>query len=135
MNKRAVVKYCAAILIFAFASLCFLLLRGAFSTEYGTAELFGILSDAFALPGIIGIMVFLLVWISSTGFFDTLSYGLNVAARSFIPGMRIYRDEKFADYKERKDKNRPKGYSFLLVVGSGFTLVGVIFLILYLRLA
>ena len=133
MNKKTIVKYVAATIVFALATLFCLSLRGAFGGTHSKSELFGILSDSFVIPGIIGIMVFILVWISTTGFFDMITYGLSIAGRSLIPGMRIYKEERFADYKERKEKNRLSGYSFLLFVSVGFTLVGIVFLMLYMQ--
>ncbi len=131
VNKKSLIKYGISILVFAAVSVFFLSLRNVFTVSYPTAELYAILSDAFVLPGMLGIMLFVLVWISTTGFFDMISYGFSVAGRSLIPGMRIYKDEKYADYKQRKDKSRLTGYSFLLYVGVGFTLVGIVFLILF----
>ena len=130
VNKRTLIKYGAATLVFGALSIFHLSLRGVFDTAYSKAELFAILSDAFALPGIIGMMVFVLLWISSTGFFDMITYGVSIAGRSFIPGMRIYKDERYADYKKRKEKNRLTGYSFILFVGVVFTLLGMLFLVL-----
>lgn len=94
------------------------------------SESYRILSNAFTVPGVILIMIGVLLYISSTGAFDALSYGLGRFARSLIPGAQ-YKDEKFYDYKMRKNEKRASGYSCVFFVGAAFTLVAILFLILY----
>ena len=94
------------------------------------SERYRILSNAFTVPGVLLLMVGVLLYISTTGVFDTLGYALGRFARSLIPGAQ-YRDEKFYDYKTRKNEKRAGGYSCLFIVGAAFTLVAIVFLILY----
>lgn len=89
------------------------------------------LADAFFIPGVIMLMVGVLVWLSTTGTFDMLSYGINRAKDSFIPSVSRAKEETFYDYKMRKDAKRAKGYSFLFISGGVYLIPSVVFLILY----
>ena len=88
------------------------------------------LSDAFTVPGILLLMFGCLVWISNLGALDGLAYAVNFAIRSLIPGGR-YKDEKYADYVERKRENRVKGYGFLFISGGMTMAVAIVFMILF----
>ena len=89
-------------------------------------------ADAFTIPGVIYVMLGIMVWISTTGFFDMLSYGLSRAGRMFVPFLSAKRnDETFYDYKVRKNSDRFSGYSFMFIVGAIFIVIGVVFTILF----
>ena len=88
------------------------------------------LADAFTIPSVIIIMVGVLVWMSTTGFFDMLNYGISRAANTFIP-FKQYEDVKFYDYKMKKAEKRIRGYSFLFISGAVYFVPAIIFMILY----
>ena len=89
------------------------------------------LSDAFFVPGIIVFLFGVLVWISTTGFFDSISYIVAIGARALLPFMRRDSNEKYYEYKMAKEEKRIKGYSFILISGAIYLAVGVIFTALY----
>ena len=89
------------------------------------------LSDAFFVPGIVMLLVGVLVWISTTGFFDSISYIATIGLRALIPLMRRDKSEEYYDYKARKEGKRINGYSFVLISGAIYLAIGVIFTILY----
>ena len=64
-----------------------------------------ILCDAFFVPGILLSLIGMLVWISSTGFFDALGYAVRTAAHMFLPFVKTER-KSFYDYKMEKAEKR-----------------------------
>lgn len=95
------------------------------------ADRYRMLCDAFTIPGVILIMVGALVWVSTQGALDGITYCVRFAIFSLIPGKRLERDEKYAEYVERKCGNRIKGYGFLFVSGAVTMAIAIVFLILY----
>ncbi|MCF0135917.1 MAG: DUF3899 domain-containing protein [Lachnospiraceae bacterium] len=90
------------------------------------------LSDGFFVTGVMFAGVGSLVWVSTTGFFDLLSYGFaNLAA------FTVFRREKnaipFYEYKEEKRAKRKKARFEILLIGIGFILVAGVFLTLYFK--
>ena len=101
--------------------------------DYAGAQLvekYQMLCDAFTIPGVLLLMFGALIWVANAGALDGLSYAVTFAIRSLIPGGRL-RDEKYADYVERKRENRVKGYGFLLIAGGVTMAVAIVFLVLY----
>lgn len=90
------------------------------------------MSDAFALPGYMLILVAGLIWVTNQGALDGVSYCLKMAVAGLIPGKRDSA-MKYGDYVEEKREKRMKGYSFLLFTGLGSVLLSLVFLILYYR--
>lgn len=108
-----------------------ILRNGNYSPELDPAERYRLLCDAFMLPGLFYIMFGLLVFVSSTGFFDIFVFSIGKAIRLMIPALK-YDKERFYEYKVRKEEQgRVKGYSFLFIVGGAFSAVGVVFLVLF----
>lgn len=122
-------KYAISFAILGISTWFILALR-EFSASDAAAVKYLNLADSFTIPAVIILMVGVLVWISTTGSFDMFSYGLSRAKESFVPSVR-YKDEKFYDYKMRKEKKRIKGYSFLFVSGGIYMIPAIIFNILY----
>ena len=87
-------------------------------------------ADAFTIPAVVMLMLGLLVWVSTTGSFDMLGYGLKRAKDAFIPSAS-YTHEQFYDYKMRKNEKRIKGYSFMFISGGIYLIPGVVFNILF----
>ena len=127
--KSALIKYgcCAAFV---------LLLGGMYLSggEFAISDLqnkFRLLCDAFSVPGILLILFGALIWASNEGALDGISYCLTILGRSLIPGGRSKKDERYADYVERKRNNRTKGYSFLFSAGGVSLVIGLVFLALF----
>ena len=132
MNSK-IKKYIITLLSASFVTFGLLLALGLFENGLGTSELMGIFSDAFFVTGIVLVSVFVLSFVATRGTFDGISYVGKMALRGFVPGMRNGEYERFGDYKVKKMENRAeaKSYLFLLVIGLSFTLVGVLFTVLF----
>lgn len=89
-----------------------------------------VLCDAFTIPGIVLLGVWCLVWIGSQGGLDGVSFIVKYAARKLIPGNRG-KQERYADYVQRKRANRAGGYGFLFVVGAIFLAAALVFMALF----
>ena len=91
---------------------------------------FMILCDAFFVAGILLALFGALVWISTTGFFDTFGYALRTAAHLLFPFFR-YDTKTFYDYKTEKEEKRTQAKGFLVIVGLFYLILSFIFLILW----
>ena len=91
-----------------------------------------ILADAFTVPGVAFLMLGLLVWVSTTGFFDGLSYALRRFGRIFtFQGASDATMKKYYDYKMERAGKRYSGYSCILISGAVFFAIALVFLVLY----
>lgn len=93
-----------------------------------------ILADAFTIPGVVLVMLAALIWVSTTGFFDGLSYAARQFGSLIIPLFgKKYTHLTYYDYKMDRDEKRAHGYAFLFFVGLVFVIVAVVFTILHSR--
>ena len=104
-----------------------------FSGELSYQDGLKAVADAFGVVGILLLSFGSLVYVSTEGMFDGVSYAAKVLVRALIPGGRRNPMEKYGDYKVAKSENRFTGYGFLFIVGVLFTLIGGIFTALYLN--
>ena len=102
-----------------------------YSSDDSLAVKYTILSDSFFVPGIIMLLVGLLIWVSTTGFFDALAYGATVFIKGFTRFKRTERFERFYEYKERKAEGRGFTHGYLLISGLVYLLIGVVFTMLF----
>jgi hypothetical protein len=109
---------------------CLTLWLNDFSSLTEKLDRYRVLTDAFSIPGVILIMVGCLVFISTDGFFDMISYALSKLGRSLVPFSKKT-DESYYDYKTRKSGQRFTGYSFLFFTGLAFLAVALVFLALF----
>lgn len=121
------------IIIFLNVAFCLIILFSRRVFEKTDAKvIYGILSDAFFVPGIITFCISLLVKVSEGDFFDGITFGLKRAFFSLIPGARLKKEENYADYKERRKKSRKKNRLIEpLLIGLVFIIVSIVFLILF----
>ncbi len=89
------------------------------------------LCDAFTVPGAICLCLGVLIWASTDGLFDGLTYCLSIAWRAMIPGGRATPPEKYYDYVMRKREKRITGYGFIPIVGAVFMAIAIVFLLLF----
>ncbi len=90
-----------------------------------------ILCDAFSVPGILLILVGGLLWIAGQGALDGVVYCVRWAVFSLIPGKRLERDMRYAEYVEAKQDKRPSGYGFLFFSGLFSMAIALVFLVLF----
>ena len=107
MNKEKIKKYVITVSISIIATICLLLSFNFFSGELSLQEVMKALSDAFSVTGIILLVLGALVFVSTQGMFDSVSYAGKFVIRAFIPGARSTPMEKYGDYKVDKRKKRP----------------------------
>lgn len=129
--KNRILKYSLTVGVALGVAYAIASARGVLNGGLSADVIYRYLSDAFFIPGAILVLIGALVFISTTGFFDSLGYIGTVAVRALVPGMRMQRAERFADYKERRSEGRIRGYSFLFFVGLVFLAVGGVFTVLF----
>ena len=96
------------------------------------SEKYRALADAFTIPGITLIMMWLLMLAAAGGIFDGLGYAFSRAVSGLIPGFGGRKTEIYAEYLERKAAARPgKHCGFLLYEGVICTAAAVVFTALY----
>ena len=132
--KKKLKKYSFATLAGLIVTVCLLSSFNFFSGELSLEEGMKALSDSFMVPGAMFLAFGALVFVSTHGMFDGISYAGMFAVRALVPGMRRGEVQKYGDYKVAKDEKRATGYGFILIVGLGFLAVGLIFTILFFTL-
>ena len=110
----------------------YVLARVDLSGSQATAlvEWYRILCDGFTVPGLVMVMLGCLMSLSTQGALDGVRYIASIGIKMLIPGGALNM-EKYAEYKERRNANRTKGYGFLYVVGFAFLAFALIFMILF----
>ena len=90
-----------------------------------------ILSDGCFVAGMMLTGVGLLVWISTTGFFDMFSYGFHSLLVLFSSLKKPEEHETFFDYKMAKEEKRGKPMAAIVIVGIGYILLSLICYVVY----
>ncbi len=104
----------------------------AFSGTLQKRTLFGVISDAFFVPGGVFFGFGILLKIADGGFFDSVSFILKRAFLSLIPGARIAKEENYQEYKSKKEGRRKRSqFSSVIIVGLVFIAIAAVFLVLY----
>lgn len=89
-----------------------------------------LLSDCFTLPGALLMCCAAIGWIASFGLFDMLFYGTQTFLAYFIKPIAEKRPPNFYEYKKQKEE-KGRGWSVeTLIVGAGFFLVGMVFVVI-----
>ncbi len=96
----------------------------------GLADKYRTLCDAFTIPGVLLLIGGLLVTVSNEGALDGVGYILSQGLSMLIPG-KGPGTERYAEYVERKSKNRIKGYGFLYISAILFLAATAVFMILF----
>ena len=128
MSRKVNTRYWVSAAFVGFMAWLYISLRDFAGAK--PADKYRLLSDAFAVPGLLLLLFGCLFWVSNLGALDGIAYAVYFAFRSLIPGGRN-KDEKYADYVERKRKNRVKGYGFLFVSGGVTMALAIVFMVLF----
>ena len=91
------------------------------------------LSDGFFITGVLLASLGCLTWISNTGFFDMLFYGMR-GLMSLVPFKAPKKHQAFYDYKMKRAEKRKKPLNSMLLVGGACLLIAVVFTLLYYNL-
>lgn len=96
-----------------------------------SAEVFTVLSNAFAIPGFVMFGIGIMIWVTNEGLFNGISYGLKITGRSFSArkGEKI-KDEEFYEYNARQNEKHHE-FKHLLIIGGVFILLSILFACLY----
>jgi hypothetical protein len=124
--KVNLIKYGCSAAFVAIMAIVYISLRDFAAAE--TVDKYLILCDAFTVPGMLLILFGGLLWASSLGAMDGLTYVVRFAVMSLIPGKRSKRDETYGDYLEHRMQNRAKGYGFLFISGLVTMAVALVFM-------
>ena len=92
------------------------------------------LSDGFFVSGMLLTGLGALIWISTTGFFDMMSYAMHSLTVLFSTLKKPKDHESFYDYKTARDAKRGKPRFGILFAGVGCILISLLFLALYYNL-
>ncbi len=128
-NKLVInlIKYGATFLFGVALFFLVVSLRDIYS-QTSTKEIIRFISDGFIVPGVILICFGALVGVANLGSFYGIGYALKHAVEMLIP----FSKKKHQTYKDYVESKKPiVGYYFLYVVGTIFTLAGVIFVIIW----
>ena len=128
-QKKSLRRYlistaCALLLAVLFAQI-----RG-FSFSQPLATNLAALCDGFFVSGMLVAGLGAMIWVSTTGFFDILSYGFkNLSV--LVPFHHRRKYKHFYEYKAEQAAKRSKPQFFLLVIGLSMVLIAAIFLYFY----
>lgn len=127
--KKLLAKYGISVCI-GLAVVFFVLSNRGFFGATDTKLRILYLADAFTIPGVLFLMVGVMMWLSTKGLFDGLTYSLGRLGRALIPFKKT-EDERFYDYKERKAESRKTDFVFLFIVGGALFLVAMVFTVIH----
>lgn len=94
-----------------------------------TKEIYRLISNGFSCMGLIALGVGLLIYFSTMGAYNFLSFTALKIASKFVHSMPIA-TMSYGDYVESKKKSDAR-FGYLIITGSLFLLVGIIFLCLF----
>ena len=106
--------------------------RSGFSYSKEAGRLYGCLSDGAFVAGVLLLGLGLLLWVSTTGFFDMIAYGFLGMRRHFFPLPRFQQKKTYYEYHRSREENRRpvpaallgSGLFFLLLAGAAMLLYG-----------
>lgn len=126
---KTIWKYLITIAFGLVIALLVLLSKGTFS-QTEAVDVYKDLCDALFIPGVTIVCFGLLVFASNGGVFNMLKFGMIKLFDLFKRDLTKVKYRTYYDYSEaQKDKN--KGFWYLLVVGAVFIVASVVFLVVY----
>lgn len=128
VSVETIVKYVIAIAVGLLLSF-YVMVANDFKNVTDEVVRLKLLADCFTVPGVVLIMVSAFCWLSSKGAMDFFGYALSGLFRRLLPGAQVKEPEKYYDYVMRKQENRKGGYGFLAIVGLGFLLISIVFIV------
>ena len=130
-SRKIILRYSITTAAAGLVSLLVLYLHG-FGDVTTLEQKYKILADAFTIPGVVLIMFGALIWVSSEGFFDGLTYAFTRVGGMLIPFFRGGKEHQtYYDYKMKMKDKRAHGYSFMFFVGIVFVAIAVVFIALF----
>ncbi len=120
------IKYIVQTALGLILALSIMSYRGLFTVE-GSGERIMIICDGFTVTALLFLSVGLLIWVSTTGFFDIFAYAVRKGAHVLIPFLKEEELSGFYEYKLDKEQERKnKSEKSMLIVGAVFLLFSII---------
>ncbi len=130
MKNKTIIKLIQYGAAFLFATALFFIvvsLRNIY-TQTSVVEIMRFLSDGFIVPGVLLICFGAIVAVANMGSFYGIGYAMKHCIEMLIP----FTKKKHQTYKEYIENKKPiSNYYFLYVVGAVFTIIGIIFMIIW----
>lgn len=104
--------------------------QGLFQAGLETVDTVAILCNAFFVPGILLACLGALLWVATTGFFDSIGYAFRAAGHLLLPFLRIER-KTYYDYKTEKAEKRSQVPGFIFHVGGFYMALSLICLAIW----
>lgn len=118
-------KYLVQFMVGLLLSFVIMCCQGLFQAKTA-ADRIKLVCDGFSAVALLYMAVGSLLWASSTGFFDVLSYGFRKGAHALLPGMIHDAGGDFYEYRMGKRETRNAGGAkSMLTVGLSFFTVGL----------
>ena len=132
--KKTIIKYTVASLIASLMAFGVMCLKDLFHLS-DLLSIYMALCDAFTVPGLLYLLFGLLMLVARAGSFDGLAFAIRSIFVRFKSNDAFKNRETYYDYIERKRKARKEANSmlFIFVIGAVFSVIAVVFLILYLN--
>ena len=128
-NKALLTKYIICFCIASLITFIVFWIKGFFTDSL--AVNIQILSDGFSVSGILLLLFAGMMFISGEGALIGIGFVLRNAFLAFIP-MGRSKQERYADYRERKLRNSKKsGDGCILVTGLIFLFIGIVFTVIW----
>ena len=90
-----------------------------------------ILCDAFSISGLLLCLFYIFCYVSDEGAFDILAYSIHLVWGIHRNVRETKLPKTYAEYRQLKREKPRLNLKFILLSGSLFLLVGIVFLILY----
>lgn len=99
--------------------------------DMSTQDICRTIADCMTVSGVLMLSVAGMLWASNEGALDGVGYVVSFMIRSLIPGRRLERDERYAEYVERRREKPIRGYAFLVIYGGCSLAIGLVFTALF----
>ena len=129
--KTKLFQYGITTLALAICSILIMVSKDLF-VQTNAKEIYKILTDSFFVPGIVAMCFGLLIVASNEGTFYIFTYGMQSFINLFRKDRGKIKYKTYYDYKEAMSDNK-KPYGFILLVGTVFVAVSLIFTVLWLN--
>lgn len=126
-TKKYIIKYSIGTLVALGIFFLAISLKGIWMTE-NKQEIYRALADGFTLPAVIFLGGGLIVFVANRGAF----YGIGYAIKWFFVKLIPFTNKKHETYGDYLENRKPmKGYYFLYIIGGVFSILAIIFTILF----
>ena len=134
-KKSTMVGYIVSISICVAAVVAVMIWKGVF-TQPDAKSVFGVLSDAFFIPGVIFAGVGGLSRLGAWGAYDTFGYIFSRFSfhNIWVTGARRKKYDSLYDYKQKKNEKGRRWLPYVLWTGLGALVVSIVLLVMYLIL-